>query len=103
MSSVTESLADGLARVRGLVLDPDTLVRGLASGRQKSRQPQWRRVELRWVDLKAGRHLQVTTYDATQAHTANHPAGVAAGAAVDALPAEPFGNWPVEATTQVHQ
>ena len=34
--------------------------------------PRWRRVELRYVDLKAGRHLQVTSYDATQAFTANH-------------------------------
>ena len=33
-------------------------------------EPPWRRVELRYVDLKAGRHLQVTAYDATQAHTA---------------------------------
>ena len=27
--------------------------------------PPWRRVELRYVDLKAGRHLQVTAYDDT--------------------------------------
>lgn len=103
MSSTTESLADGLARVRAHLLDADTLVRGLASGRQKGQQPRWRRAELRWVDLKAGRHLQVTTYDATQAFTANHLVGVAAGAAVDALLAEPFGNWHVETTAQVHQ
>jgi len=108
MGSTTEPLAEGLARIRAHLLDPDTLVRGLASGRQKgrqhpSRQPRWRRVELRWVDLKAGRHLQVTAYDATQAHTANHLVGDAAGAAVDALLAEPFGNWHVETTSQVHQ
>ncbi len=103
MASTTEPLAEGLARIRELVLDADTLVRGLGSGRQKGQQPQWRRVELRWVDLKAGRHLQVTSYDATQAHTANHPIGDAAGAAVDALLAEPFGNWHVETTSQVHQ
>jgi SAM-dependent methyltransferase len=48
------------------------------------------------VDLKAGRHLQVVRYDATQAHTANHAHGGAAEAAVDALLAEPFGNWTVE-------
>ena len=35
----------------------------------------WKRVELRYVDLKAGRHLQITAYDDTQAHTANHAAG----------------------------
>jgi len=103
MPSTTESLAEGLARVRALLLDADTLVRGLASGRQKGQQPPWRRVELRWVDLKSGPHLQVTSYDATQAHTANHHVGDAAGAAVDALLAEPFGNWHVETTDQVVQ
>ena len=36
------------------------------------RQPTWKRVELRYVDLKAGRHLQVTAYDETQAHVTNH-------------------------------
>ena len=44
-------------------------------GGRRARQPTWRRVELRYVDLKAGRHLQVTTYDETQAHTANHAVG----------------------------
>jgi SAM-dependent methyltransferase len=102
MSSRTESLADGLARVREHLLDADTLVRAVASGRQKGRQPTWRRAELRWVDLKAGRHLQVTTYDATQAHTANHAADLARDA-VDGLLADAFGNWHVETTTQVHQ
>lgn len=103
MSSVTEPLPEGLARVRSLVLDPDGLVRAVASGRQKGAQPPWRRVELRWVDLKAGRHLQVTSYDATQAHVANHRTGEPAAAAADALLAEPFGNWHVETTTAVHQ
>lgn len=98
-----EPLADAHTRVRGHLLDPDRLVRGLAAGRQKGSTPRWRRVELRWVDLKAGTHLQVTTYDATQAHTVNHPAGDAAAAAVDALLAEPFGNWHVETTTEVLQ
>ena len=48
------------------------LVKAVASGKQKGEQPTWRRVELRYVDLKAGRHLQITTYDETQAYTANH-------------------------------
>jgi SAM-dependent methyltransferase len=89
--------------MRGQLLDPDTLVRAVASGRQKGSQPRWRRVELRYVDLKAGRHLQVTAYDATQAHTANHPTGDAAKQAVDDLLDEPFANWHVETTTQTHQ
>ena len=76
-------------------------MRAVAAGRQKGRQPRWKRVELRYVDLKAGRHLQVTAYDDTQAHTSNHPVGEAA--AVDELLAEPFGNWHVDTTTESRQ
>ncbi|MFC5731078.1 MULTISPECIES: class I SAM-dependent methyltransferase [Nocardioides] len=98
MSSTTEPLDRGLARVREDLLADDRLIRAVGSGRQRSTTPPWRRVELRWVDLKAGRHLQVVAYDATQAHTSNHLRGEAADAAVDALLAEPFGNWTVETT-----
>ena len=89
--------------MRGHLLDPDALVRAVASGRQKGQQPRWKRVELRYVDLKSGRHLQVTAYDATQAHTSNYAAGDSARDAVDDLLDEPFGNWHVETTTQLHQ
>lgn len=89
----TEPLSQGLGRVREGLLSPDTLLRAVASGRQRAAQPRWRRVELRYVDLKAGRHLQVTAYDATQAFTANHPVGEAAREAVEELLGEPFGNW----------
>lgn len=99
---MSEPLADALAGIRALLLDPETLVRAVASGRQRGRDARWRRVELRYVDLKAGRHLQVTAYDEAQAHTANHAVGEAA-AEVDALLAEPFGNWHVETTTESHQ
>ncbi|TWH01986.1 methyltransferase family protein [Nocardioides sp. J9] len=98
MSSRTETLEQGLARVREDLLADDRLVRAVASGKRRTAAPGWRRVELRWVDLKAGRHLQVVRYDATQAHTSNHLLGEAAGAAVDGLLAEPFGNWTVETT-----
>jgi SAM-dependent methyltransferase len=105
---MSEPLEQALAQVRGHLLDPDTLVRAVASGRRRSAQPRWKRVELRYVDLKAGRHLQVTAYDDTQAFTANHllgPDGTAgaAGVAVDDLFALPFGNWHVETTTEQHQ
>ncbi|QSR24744.1 methyltransferase [Nocardioides aromaticivorans] len=96
MASRTETLEQGLARVREDLLADDRLVRAVASGRRRSATPDWRRVELRWVDLKAGRHLQVVRYDATQAHTSNHLAGDAAAAVVEDLLAEPFGNWTVE-------
>ena len=100
---------DELATVRSAILDADHLVRALASGRRKG-QPvprvgdrDVRRVEVRVVDLKAGRHLQVTSYDATQAHTSNHRLGEAAEAAVDALLAEPFANWHVDTATATLQ
>jgi SAM-dependent methyltransferase len=89
--------------VRWLVLDDASLVRAVASGRRKGQTPRWRRAELRYVDLKVGRHLQVTTYDETQAHTANHPAGDAARDAVDSLLDEAFGSWHVETTDQTVQ
>lgn len=97
-----EPLDDALARVRDRVLDDTTLVRALASGRRKGARPAWRRVEMRYVDLKAGRRLQVTRYDDTQAHTSNHEPGEV-GALLDELFAEPFGNWHVDTTTETVQ
>jgi SAM-dependent methyltransferase len=98
-----EPLLRALARTRGLILDDQALERAVASGRQKGSTPRWRRVELRYVDLKAGRHLQVTAYDDTQAHTSNHAVGEAAKNAVDDLLDEPFGNWHVDTLTETHQ
>jgi SAM-dependent methyltransferase len=100
---VSRPLAEALAEVRDLLLDPEALVRAVLSGRQRGSEPPWRRVELRYVDLRAGRHLQVVAYDATQAHTSNHAAGDAAAAAVDDLLALGFGNAHVETATHTHQ
>jgi SAM-dependent methyltransferase len=86
--------------VRDLVIDDRVLVRALASGRRRGQRPQWRRVELRYVDLKAGRHLQVTRYDETQAHVTNHRD---AAAVLDELLAEPFGNWHVDTVAETLQ
>ena len=95
-----EPLTDALARVRALVLDDQALVRALAAGKRKGQRPRWRRVELRYVDLKAGRHLQVTRYDETQAHVSNH---ADAAGVLDELLAEPFGNWHVDTATETLQ
>jgi SAM-dependent methyltransferase len=100
---VAESLLRALPRVRGLLLDDAALVRAVASGRRKGEAPPWRRVELRPVDLKAGRRLQVTAYDDTQAHTSNHRLGEDATTAVDDLLDLPFGNWLVETATETLQ
>ncbi|GAA5135058.1 hypothetical protein GCM10023339_72510 [Alloalcanivorax gelatiniphagus] len=102
-------MSDELTRLRASVLDADALVRALATGRRKG-QPapvvegrEVRRVEVRVVDLKGGRHLQVVSYDATQAHTTNHLLGEAAEAALDGLLAQPFAHWHVDTTTATHQ
>jgi SAM-dependent methyltransferase len=100
---MAENLLRALAQVRGRLLDPESLVRAVASGRQKAGEPRWRRVELRYVDLKAGRHLQLTAYDETQAHTSNHAVGDAARDAVDDLLDEPFGNWHLETAAETVQ
>ena len=100
---MSQPLVQALARVRGMVLDDQTLVRAVASGRHRGSRPPWRRVELRYVDLKLGRHLQVTAYDEAQAHTSNHAVGEPARAALDDLVGQPFGNWHVETTTETHQ
>jgi SAM-dependent methyltransferase len=94
-------LDEPLSVLREAILDDEHLVRALATGRRRGVDPPpWRRVELRYVDLAAGRRLQVTAYDETQAHAANHehPALV-----VDDLLAMSFSSWHVETTTAVYQ
>ncbi|MEX0428076.1 SAM-dependent methyltransferase [Nocardioides sp. DS6] len=98
MSRTSEPLLRALNRLRSVILDPDQLVKAVASGKQRGTTPPWRRAELRYVDLKAGRHLQITTYDATQAFTANHPVG--STDALDALLDLPFANWTVTTPTE---
>jgi SAM-dependent methyltransferase len=100
---VPQPLDEALAQVRALLLDPEQLVRAVAAGRRRAAVPTWRKVELRPVELKAGHRLQVTAYDERQAHTSNEAYGEAAGAAVDLLLAEPFGNWHVETRTSTLQ
>ena len=47
---MTEPLLRALNRMRALILDPEVLVKAVASGRQKGEAaPPWRRVELRYV------------------------------------------------------
>jgi len=98
---MVEELSRALAQLRTAMLDDEHLVRALASGRRRGRpEPRWRRLEMRYVDLKAGRRLQVTAYDDTQAHVTNHED---AGAALDDVLGQPFANWHVETTSHTHQ
>jgi SAM-dependent methyltransferase len=103
---VPEPLADALAALRPLLLDADHLVRAVAAGRRRGHEPAHQRVTLRPVDLKDGRRLQVVTDDGAGPRTRNEvydDAAAGAPAAVDALLAEPFGNWHVQTTTETVQ
>lgn len=100
---MAQALGEALADVRAAVLDDTAFVRAVGSGRRRGQHPAWRRVELRYVDLKAGRRLQVTTYDDRQAHTRNHEPGDAARAAVSELLEQPFGNWHVDTAERTVQ
>ena len=84
-----------LAEVRELLLDPD-LTRAVAAGKRRGHTPSVTRAELRPVALKGGQRLQIVTDDGARPYTRNVTPGAEAAAAVDALLAEPFGNWHVQ-------
>lgn len=101
--AMPEQLDRVLSDLRTLLLDPG-LTRAVAAGRRRGQVPSVTRAELRPVALKAGRRLQIAIFDGARPYTRNVAPGDEAAAAVDALLAEPFGNWHVEtadATVQV--
>ena len=91
-----------LAELRELLLDP-ALTRAVAAGRRRGHTPSVDRAELRPVALKGGPKLQIVTDDGSRPYTRNVSLGAAAAAAVDALLAEPFGNWHVETASTTIQ
>jgi SAM-dependent methyltransferase len=97
-----EPLADVFAEVRTLLLAPG-LTRAVAAGRRRGQTPSVTRAELRPVALKGGARLQIVTDDGARPFTRNVAPGTEAESAVDALLAEPFGNWHVETTTATVQ
>ena len=98
-----DDLGDALATLRPLLLDEKALVRAVAAGRQRNQRPRWERVELRPVDLKSGRRLQIVTSGSGAPVTRNEDYGPAAEHAVDELLADSFGNWHVQTTTETLQ
>ncbi len=98
-----QPLGDALADVRALLLDPDQLVRAVASGRRRGApDPAHVRAELRPVALKAGPRLQVVTTDGLHPITQNVEHG-RSGPVIDALLAEPFATWYIETRDAVVQ
>ncbi|WP_320069272.1 SAM-dependent methyltransferase [Micromonospora sp. RTGN7] len=92
-----QPLDAALTEVRALLLDP-ALTRAVAAGRRRGHRPSMVRAELRPVALKGGPRLQIATSDGVRPYTRNVAPGTEADTAVDALLAEPFGNWHVETT-----
>jgi SAM-dependent methyltransferase len=100
---VPEPLNAALTELRPLLLDADGLVKAVAAGRRRGALPEPARAELRPVDLKAGRRVQLVTTDGRTPTTRNLEPGDPTAAAIDALLAEPFGSWHVETRGQVVQ
>ena len=81
-----EPLDAALRELRGLLIDPQLLVRAVAAGRRRNENPRWGRAELRPVVLKSGPHLQVVVAgDDDRPHTRNVAWGAPAAGAVDEL------------------
>ncbi|MFY1673408.1 class I SAM-dependent methyltransferase [Plantactinospora sp. WMMB334] len=97
-----QQLDAALAEVRALLLDPG-LTRAVAAGRRRGQLPAVVRVELRPIALRSGARLQIVTDDGARPYTRNVVPGPEADAAVDALLAEPFGNWHVETASTTLQ
>jgi hypothetical protein len=93
-----------LEALRPALLDdgPEGLLRAVGSGRRRNQVVEFRKIEVRYVDLAAGRHLQVTSYDATQAHARNIPAEAAAEE-IDRLLGLPYSHWHVETADEIIQ
>lgn len=100
----SEQLADALATIERLLVDdgPDGLVRAVASGRRRNFTIEFRKVELRYVDVNAGRQLQITSYD-TQAHTRNVARGEDAEVEITRLLGEPYSSWHVDTARETVQ
>ncbi|MDQ1295075.1 MAG: hypothetical protein QG608_2960 [Actinomycetota bacterium] len=100
-------LHEGLAELRPLLLDPAQLVRAVAAGHTRQGRPDPARLELRPVDLRGGRRLQLVTWAPNESAgegtsptpvTRNLEPGAQTEQAIDELLAQPFGNWHVETT-----
>ena len=62
---------DARPELVSLLADPNAVIRVVMSGRRRGFEPAWRRVEVRPVEIKAGRRIQIVRLDERQAHTSN--------------------------------
>jgi SAM-dependent methyltransferase len=92
---MTEPLEPVLDEVRRLLGDRERLVRAVASGRRHGHTPEHPKTELRPVTIRGAARLQITRHGA-QRPTVTNVDFDACGAELDAILAEPYGNWRVE-------
>lgn len=102
MVGMPEPLESALTELASVLTDRSRLVRAVGAGRRRGEHPTFRRVGIRWVDLAAGPHLQVESFDERQSFTRNVPADDAPATVAELL-AEPYANWHVEATDGTRQ
>jgi hypothetical protein len=69
---VIEPLPSALARVSAMLNSPLTIRRIVFSGRQRAKQPNFQRVDIRPVELRGQVHLQVVSHDGKQDFTKNY-------------------------------
>lgn len=100
-----------LAEVRSLILDGAHFVSAIAAGKQRSSELPMRRAEIRPVEIRGEKRIQIVRH-AAELRTDNYlPLAAGDGGAedlelaraVDELLALPFGNWHVETTQVTYQ
>lgn len=87
------------ALLRANILDTQRFVRATFSGVQHGAELRWKKLAIRPVELKNGRHLQFSYFDAAQDITKNF-AGMALEQALDEVLALPFRNIQVQMTDE---
>jgi SAM-dependent methyltransferase len=101
---VPQPLEPALASLAPLLLDLEGLRRAVAAGRRHgSERPASVRAELRPVEIRGERRLQVVTTDGRTPTTKNLMIGDDAEPAVRELLAEPYGNWHIETVAETVQ
>ncbi len=98
-----QPLTEALAALRPLLVDPDSLVRAVGAGHRRGERPATTKVEIRPVDLKTGRCMQLVRTGSTGPATSNHAPGEELTRVVDGLLAEPYSTWYVETVDRVVQ
>ena len=92
-----QSLDEALARASQLLANPRQIRRIVISGRRRTFTPQFERIDIRPVEIKAVLHFQVVTHDGKKDVTKN---STPTELSLMALMSEGYGNLIVETTSE---